>query len=266
MSNGGKGRLSSTATRLGTWRRHNPRQLDLDECILTLPTGPLCNNPGALTSHRTGDMADNRLSYDSLSSLFPLTSPVPMPLTHPDLLTTRDIHREEDLIRNADSFRQWWSTIIAVKDAAVAEQKLASTSTSPAFPIELQVLGPQLATAEGRLTLQRLTYLYESALARFPTRFKLWKAYLQMRSLYVLGKGTKKKRAGSRKKWAEMKEAMEDEELELETYENGLDAVVGWLEWKALVATFERALTWLPTVRVTGQRILWGIVGFLTLL
>ena len=62
--------------------------------------------------------------------------------------------------------------------------------------------------------------------------FRLWKAYLQTCCLYVLGKGTKKKRAGSRKKWAEVKEAMEDEELELETYEGGLDPVVGWLEWK----------------------------------
>lgn len=192
-------------------------------------------------------MAEDAPSFDSLSALFPLTLPIPTPLTHPDLLTTRDVHREEDLMRNPDSFRQWWSTIITVKDAAVAEQKRASTSASQ----ERQVLGLQLATAEGRLALQRLTYLYESALARFPTSFKLWKAYLQTRCLYVLGKGTKKKRAGSRKKWAEMKEAMEDEELELETYEDGLNPVVGWLEWKALVATFERALMWLPTVRIT---------------
>ena len=192
-------------------------------------------------------MAEDAPSFDSLSALFPLTLPIPTPLTHPDLLTTRDVHREEDLMRNPDSFRQWWSTIITVKDAAVAEQKRASTSASQ----ERQVLGLPLATAEGRLALQRLTYLYESALARFPTSFKLWKAYLQTRCLYVLGKGTKKKRAGSRKKWAEMKEAMEDEELELETYEDGLDPVVGWLEWKALVATFERALMWLPTVRIT---------------
>lgn len=69
-----------------------------------------------------------------------------------------------------------------------------------------------------------------------------------MRSLYVLGKGTRKKRSGGRKKWTEMKLAMEDEEAEMETYEEGLDPVVGWAEWKALVATFERALMWLPTV------------------
>ncbi|KAF8321100.1 spliceosome complex protein [Clavulina sp. PMI_390] len=181
-------------------------------------------------------------TLESLSAIFPLTWPVPSPTTHPDLLTTSDLHREEDLLRNGDSFRQWWSTIVSVKDAAVAESKVA-----PPSAVEQAVLD-QLATRENRLALQRLTYLYESALARFPTSFKLWKAYLQMRCFYVLGKGSKKKRAGGKKKWAEMKDAMEDEELELETYEGGLDPVVGWAEWKALVATFERALMWLPTM------------------
>lgn len=194
-------------------------------------------------------MATDTPTIESLSALFPLTWPVPSPLTQDDLLTTHDIHREEDLIRNSDSFRQWWTTIIAVKDEAVAEQKAASNASDQnVSPIALELLGPHLATLQGRLALQRMTYLYESALARFPTSFKLWKAYLQMRCLYVLGKGTKKKRAGSRKKWAEMKEAMEDEELELEEYDSGLHPVVGWPEWKALVATFERALQWLPTV------------------
>lgn len=194
-------------------------------------------------------MASGKPTVESLSALFPLTWPVPSPLTQDDLLTTHDIHREEDLLRNSTSFRQWWTTIIAVKDAAVAEQKAAvSSSDSTVSPLELELLGPHLATHEGRLALQRMTYLYESALAVFPTSFKLWKAYLQMRCLYVLGKGTRKKRAGSRKKWAEMKESMEDEELEIEEYESGLNPVVGWPEWKALVATFERALQWLPTV------------------
>lgn len=181
----------------------------------------------------------------SLASLFPLTLPIPTPLTHPNLLTTKDIHREEDLLRNESSFRQWWATIVAVKDSSVAEQK--SASTSGLSPAAVTLLGP-LATPESRLGLQRLTYLYESALARFPTSFKLWKAYLQMRCLYVLGKGTKKKRAGSRKKWAEMSEAMEDEQYELESFESALHPAIGWSEWKALVATFERALSALPSV------------------
>ena len=46
---------------------------------------------------------------------------------------------------------------------------------------------------------------------------------------------------------------MEDEEADLESYEDGLDPVVGWLEWKALVATFERALMWLPVVSISSS-------------
>ena len=42
---------------------------------------------------------------------------------------------------------------------------------------------------------------------------------------------------------------LEEEKEDLEEWEGGLDGVVGWEEWKALVATFERALMWLPTVR-----------------
>ena len=183
-------------------------------------------------------------SLESLSALFPLTLPVPTPLTHPDLLTTNDLHREEDLLRNPSSFRLWWTTINAIKEAIVAEQKKTSSTLSPAATV---LLGP-LATPASRLGLQRLTYLYESALVQFPTSFKLWKAYLQMRCLYVLGKGTKPKRAGGRKKWAEMKEYMEDERLDMDRYDGGLDPALGWAEWKALVATFERALMWLPTV------------------
>jgi pre-mRNA-splicing factor SYF1 len=185
-------------------------------------------------------------SLQSLSALFPLTLPVPTPLTHPDLVTPKDLHREEDLLRNPSSFRLWWTTINATKDAIVAEQKKAQSTLPPAVTA---LLGP-LATPVSRLGLQRLTYLYESALVHFPTSFKLWKAYLQMRCLYVLGKGTKPKRAGGRKKWADMKESIGDEELEMERYDGGLDPALGWVEWKALVATFERALMWLPTVSV----------------
>jgi pre-mRNA-splicing factor SYF1 len=45
-----------------------------------------------------------------------------------------------------------------------------------------------------------------------------------------------------------MKEAMEDEAMEALQYDGGLDGLVGWTEWKALIATFERALMWLPTM------------------
>ncbi|KAG8798080.1 pre-mRNA-splicing factor syf1 [Serendipita sp. 398] len=179
----------------------------------------------------------------SLGALFPLTWPIPSPTTHKHLLQLSDLSREEDLQRNAGSFRHWWTAITSTKDAIVAQQKKAN----PASPYVDKTLG-MLSTPEARLGLQKLVYLYESALACFPTSFKLWKAYLQMRCLYVLGKSTKPKRAGGRKKLAEMREALEDELETAETWDSGLDGVIGWEEWKALVATFERAITWLPTM------------------
>lgn len=93
-----------------------------------------------------------------------------------------------------------------------------------------------------------MTYIYEAALVQFPGSFKLWKPYLQIRMSYVLGKLVHKKQAGGRKKFPEMKDALEEERESIEEWEGGLDGVVGWEEWKALVATYERALMWLPKV------------------
>lgn len=67
-----------------------------------------------------------------------------------------------------------------------------------------------------------------------------------MRMSYVLGKQVVKKRAGGKKRFPEMKDALEEEKEDLEEWEAGLDGIVGWEEWKSLVATFERALMWLP--------------------
>ena len=69
------------------------------------------------------------------------------------------------------------------------------------------------------------------------------------RMTYVCGKLIHRKKAGGRKKFPEMRDALEEEAEDLEQWEGGLDGVVGWGEWKALVATFERALMWLPRVR-----------------
>ncbi|KIM32035.1 hypothetical protein M408DRAFT_64270 [Serendipita vermifera MAFF 305830] len=186
---------------------------------------------------------EESLDFDSLQSLFPLTWPIPTPVTHKNLLEPSDLLREEDLQRNTGSFRHWWTAIHATRDAVVAQQK-KSGSVDSALENALGVL----STPEARLGLQKLTYLYEAALAYFPTSFKMWKSYLQMRTLYVLGKGVKPKRAGGRKKLAEIKDALEDELESAETWEGGLDGVIGWEEWKALIATFERALVWLPTM------------------
>lgn len=184
-------------------------------------------------------------SLEALAGVLPVTVPIPTPTNNTSLLSSKDLHREEDLLRNPGSFQVWWSAIQTAKEQAIASQKAQVASLSDAHDL----LGP-LASATARGNVQRLTYLFESALVHFPGSFKLWKAYLSMRMFYVLGKGQKKKRAGARKKYAEMKESMEEEAIDQETYEGGLDGVLGWEEWKALVGTFERALTWLPTVSI----------------
>jgi pre-mRNA-splicing factor SYF1 len=199
-------------------------------------------------------VAQKMPSLQSLQSHFPLTYPVPNPKSHPGLLTLHDLHREEDLLRNPTSFRAWWTAIHSTRDAFIASQKTERTSD---LPVEVTaILGP-LATPLTRISLQRLTYLYEAALAQFPNSFKLWKSYLNMRMSFVLGKPKIKKMAGGRKKFPEMKDALEDEKDELEQWESSLNVAVGWEEWKSLVATFERALMWLPKVRrlVTDIRI-----------
>ncbi|KAG9082329.1 pre-mRNA-splicing factor syf1 [Ceratobasidium sp. UAMH 11750] len=182
-------------------------------------------------------------TLEALAAVLPVTVPTPTPVNNTSLLSPADIPREEDLLRNPGSFQSWWSAIQAVKEQAIASQKSHVKSLGDAH----DVLGP-LASSVARTNVQRLTYLFEAALVNFPRSFKLWKAYLQMRCFYVLGKAHKPKRAGARKKYAEMREAMEDEGLEQETWEGGLDGAIGWEEWKALAGTFERALVWLPTV------------------
>lgn len=188
----------------------------------------------------------NEPTLESLQAYFPLTLPVPTPTTHPDLVSTRELQREDDLLRNPYSFRTWWNAIQTTKEASAA--LLKTEGPLDLTPDVAALLGP-LSSLTARKTLQRLTYLYESALVNFPPSFKLWKSYLLTRMSYVLGKPVQKKRAGGRKKLPEMRDALEDEKEDMEQWEGGLDGVVGWEEWKALVATFERALMWLPRVR-----------------
>lgn len=191
-------------------------------------------------------VAEKRPSIEELSSYFPLTFPTPTPATHPDLITTSDLHREEDLLRNPTSFRAWWTAINAVREDGIAAQKSEALSSPPPDDI-LAVLGP-LASPSARLSLQRLTYTYEAALTQFSNSFKLWKSYLNVRMAYTLGKPIIRKRAGGKKKFPEMKEALEEALEHPDEWETPLDPVVGWEEWKALIALFERALMWLPKV------------------
>ncbi|KAH9946234.1 protein prenylyltransferase [Epithele typhae] len=174
-------------------------------------------------------------TLESLASVFPLTFPLPTPTTHPDLVTTKDLHREEDLHRNPSSSRHWWNAIQNVKEASAALQR--AEGPSDLEPEVAALLGP-LSSPAARTSLQRQAYIYEAALAQFPASFKLWKSYLQTRMSFVLGKLVQKKRAGGKKKFPEMGEALEDEKEDLEQWEGG--------EWKMLIATFERALMWLP--------------------
>lgn len=195
-----------------------------------------------LSHHHRGSMT----ALESLFKDFPLTLPIPTPKSHSELLTTKDIHREEDLVRNQTSFRAWWTAINNARDAFITKQKLDPGTSELPKELVLQ-LGP-LATPFARLSLQRMTYMYECAIAQFPGSFKLWKAYLILRCSFVLGKFIVKKKTGGKKKLPEMKDALEEENEDLERWEGGLDGLVGWEEWRALVATFERALMWLPKV------------------
>lgn len=187
-------------------------------------------------------------SVDALTAHFPLTFPIPNPKTHPDLITTADLHREEDLLRNPTSFRSWWTAIHATRESYLALQK--AEAPLDVSEQETHLLGP-LASPLARISLQRLAYLYEAALVQFPGSFKLWKSYLQLRMSFVLGKLIVKKRSGGKKKLPDMKDGLENEHDDLEEWEGGLNPVVGWEEWKHLAATFERALMWLPKVRFT---------------
>ncbi|KAI1796012.1 protein prenylyltransferase [Ganoderma leucocontextum] len=182
-------------------------------------------------------------TLESLTSILPFTFPTPTPTTHPNLVTTNDLHREEDLLRNPFSFRHWWTAIQNVKEASAAPQK--AEGPLDLAPEVAALLGP-LSSPVARQSLQRQTYLYEAALAQFPGSFKLWKSYLQTRMSFVLGKLIHKKKAGGRKKFPDMCNALDDEKEDLEQWDGGLDGVVGWEEWKLLVAMFERCLMWLP--------------------
>ncbi|KAF5391748.1 hypothetical protein D9757_001751 [Collybiopsis confluens] len=183
-------------------------------------------------------------SVEDLQAIFPLTHPIPTPESVPNLITPQDLYREENLLRNPQSFQVWWSAIHTLREAYVSENKLERSDLPEAAA---SLLGP-LGSPHSRISLQRLTYLYESALVHFPNSFKLWKSYLTMRISFVLGKQVIKKRAGGKKKFPEMRDALVDEREDLEHWEGGLNGIVGWEEWKSLVATFERALMWLPNL------------------
>lgn len=207
--------------------------------------------------------AVSTMSLKTLQAHLPLTSPVPTAATVPALLDAEHLAIEHDLARNPDQTSRWTQHIATlVEQVSVAE--LAARGS--ASDVERVTLGSKLSTAEGRLGLQKLTDVYERALAHQPRSFSLWKQYLAMRSSYVLGQATlplklgapKKKRGedGQGRSMVEHLEAGRGDIEELEpgerdvesAWQGGLDGVVGWEEWRALAAVHERALMWMPTV------------------
>ncbi|TKY89974.1 hypothetical protein EX895_001272 [Sporisorium graminicola] len=189
----------------------------------------------------------------ALESFFPITSPFPDPATDDTLIPAADVMLEQELLRNPDNFRSWTSYIDHIVDTNVVKRPPPDASLS-AFQASL--LGP-LASSTQRVALRRITSIYERALAQFPTRYSLWRDYLQNRSRFVLGepKGgfeAKRKRdlQAAREKLdfgPTLIDSPDDEDFGA-TYKGGLDGTVGWQEWKSLAALYERALMWLPTM------------------
>ncbi|EIW71711.1 hypothetical protein TREMEDRAFT_43021 [Tremella mesenterica DSM 1558] len=187
----------------------------------------------------------------NLSSRFPLTVPIPTPLTHPHLISHADLATEEDLLHNPDNLRSWLSYIGQIKDRISKTLPLAPDTPSP----EEQLLGP-LSSHVAREGLQQLVSIYERALAVFPSSFKLWRGYIVTRQAYVLGEPTeqaKKARQQHAKRGATYKtsvtEMLDGAEEEFQ-WEGGLDGVVGYQEWRSLFAVGERMLGWLSHLPV----------------
>ena len=181
-----------------------------------------------------------------LSSRFPITIPTPTPLTHPDLISSADLATEEDLLHNPDNLRSWLAYINQIKDRIAKNEPPRSTTISA----EDSLLGP-LTSHVARQGLQHLVCIYERALGIFPTSYKLWRSYINTRQLYVLGPLTPDARAartaqakrGSAFK-TNVKELLDGAE-EANQWDGGLDGVVGYEEWKSLLAAGERMLVWL---------------------
>lgn len=186
-----------------------------------------------------------------LAARLPVTLPIPTPISHPHLVLAADLATEEDLLHNPENLRSWLAYAQHVKE------RIAKTVPEPSSPPspEQRLLGA-FASHEAREGLQQLVLIYERALAVFPTSFKLWKTYINLRQSYVLGELTedaKKARAAQAKRGANyktnVKEVIDGVE-EAHSWKGALDGVVGYEEWRSLFATSERMLAWLSHLPV----------------
>ncbi|GAA5861780.1 hypothetical protein JCM1840_005267 [Sporobolomyces johnsonii] len=200
-------------------------------------------------------------SYSSLTEHFPLTSPIPTYVSHPQLLRPQHLATEHDLLRNPSSLARWQHYLSQVHDEV--DQALRD-ARGHGTGVERMLLGERLASEQGREALQRLTDVYERALQHHPRSYRLWKDYLAARSSFVLGTPAKPLKLGAPRKkrgddgvgrtiteWLEAGKGeiddIEEGERDYESaWEGALDGVVGWEEWRSLAAVHERALMWLP--------------------
>jgi pre-mRNA-splicing factor SYF1 len=188
----------------------------------------------------------------SIASYFPLTFPIPTPISHPHLIRAADLPAEEDLLHNPENIRPWLMHIQSIKDRVASTLPSRSEAAADSSP-KAHLLGP-LNTQAARDGLQEITSIYERALAIFPTNFKLWKGYHLTRQSYVLGFPTaaaqKARKLAFRRgalyktNVAELLDAAESEHA----WEGGLDGVIGYEEWKSLIAMGERMIGWQSTV------------------
>lgn len=206
--------------------------------------------------------------YTSLSSHFPLTVPIPTYVSDPSLLLAEHLSTEHDLLRNPTSLPRWQAYLSQVTTEVNATLLDSRGPSSGATPLERLLLGDRLCTPQGRHSLKRITDVYERALQHHPTSYKLWKDYLKLRSKFVLGTATKELKLGAPRKkrgeegvgrsmseWlgagkGEVDEIEEGERDYEEHWEGALDGVVGYEEWRSLAAVHERAVMWLPNVRL----------------
>ena len=199
------------------------------------------------------------MSIKELKDLFPLTCPIPNPLTHPQIINTSDLTIEEDLSKNPTNIRSWFTYIDIVKSRLELLPPIEDDESVDQQSKEL--LGP-LATNERRSNYQLLTSIYERALIFFPFSYRLWHAYLVMKLSFLSGHidpsqvgQTKRARRKATKGQPIVDLDNGDERIQWDDLSEGLylDGFVGEREWKSVAAVFERALTFLPNVSLFIQ-------------